>query len=145
MANVIYRGPVDRQPRSINLPITSAALPGALVKRVGETLVEAAAGDVEGDLMILSNAEFLGQDIATAYASGDTAVAYVAEPQQDYQGRMAAATYAVGDLLTVGASGRFAAASAGDLVYARFNGTAGAVSAGDLADIIVANSFVMAA
>lgn len=32
MANVIYRGPVEREPETINLPVASALNPGVAVK-----------------------------------------------------------------------------------------------------------------
>ena len=144
MANVIYRGTTQVQPVTVNLPVTSAALPGSMVVLDGSTLVVAVAADVEKNLLVLSNNEFIGQAIATAYVSGDTATAYETKPGDQFQVRMAAATYAVGDLLSIGASGRLEPAVAGEVVIARFTGTAGSISAGDLSDVTIANSFVMA-
>jgi len=144
MANVIYRGPVSDQPQTITLPVAGAYLPGVLVIASATTLTVATGADNEGALHVLGNAEFLGQDVATAYASGDTGVAYEPKPNETYQVRLATATYAKGDLLTVGASGYLVAATTGDVVYARFEGTPGAISAGALADVKIANSFVAA-
>jgi hypothetical protein len=145
MANVIYRGTTQVQPVTVNLPVTSTALPGSMVVVVGSTVVVAVAADVEKNLLVLSNNEFIGQAVETAYLSGDTATAYETKPGDQFQVRMAAATYAVGDLLSIGASGYLEAAVAGEVVIARFTGTAGAIGAGVLADVTIANSFVMAA
>ena len=145
MANVIYRGSTQVQPETVNLPVTSAALPGSIVVVVGETVVVAVAADVEKNLLVLSNNEFIGQAVSTAYVANETATAYQTKPGDKFQARMAAATYAVGDLLSIGASGRLEAAVSGEVVIARFTGTAGAIGAGVLADVTIANSFVMAA
>tara|TARA_R110000850_G_scaffold41829_1_gene107899 strand:+ start:204 stop:638 length:435 start_codon:yes stop_codon:yes gene_type:complete len=144
MANVIYRGSTQVQPTTVNLPVTSAALPGSMVVVVGETVVVAVAADVEKNLLVLSNNEFIGQSVETVYVSGDTATAYETKPGDQFQARMAAATYAVGDRLSIGASGRLEAVVTGEVVVARFTGTAGAIGAGVLADITIANSFVKA-
>lgn len=144
MANVIYRGPVQEEPETINLPVAGAYLPGIVVKNVANVLTVATATDTAADLMILSNSRFMGQDLATAYTSGDTGVAYKPEPQQVYQARLAAGTYAKGDALTIGASGYLEAAIAGERVLAFFDGTAGAVTAGTLHDVRIANSFNLA-
>lgn len=144
MPNRIYRGPTDRQPRTINLPVAGAYLPGILVTEDGSNLTVATAADNEGELFVLGNVEFTEQTLADAYTSGDTGIAYHIEPGAEFQARLAAATYAKGDLLTVGASGYLEAATTGDVVYARFEGTAGAKSAGDLDDVRIANSFVAA-
>ncbi len=89
----------------------------------------------------LSNLDFKDQDIATAYTSGDTGVAYIPRPGETYRVRMAANTYALGDRLTVGANGRLENAAAGERVLAYFQGPAGALSADDLADVKIANSY----
>jgi len=144
MSNVIYRGPVSAQPQTINLPVAGAYLPGIMVTASATALTVATAADNEGALYVLGNADFLGQDLATAYTSGDTGVAYEIKSNEVYQARLAAATYAKDALLTIGASGYLAAATTGDVVYARFDGTPGAITAGALADVKIANSFVKA-
>lgn len=143
MANVIYRGPIQDEPQTVNLPVAGAYLPGILVTSDDTELTVATAADNENALLVLSNARFLGQDVATAYASGDTGVAYTPRPNEKYQIRMAAATYTIGQNLSVGASGYLVAATTGDVVVAR-SGVAATLSAGDLADVTIANSFVLA-
>lgn len=141
--NVIHRGPVGRQALTINKEVAGAYLPGTFVEDTGTALSQITTALAKRPL-ILSNAEFLGQDVATAYTSGDTGVAYELEPGQVYQARVAAATYAKGAPLTVAASGRLAAATAGTRVVAYFDDTPGAKSAGDLCDVIIADSYIAA-
>jgi len=144
--NRIYRGPVTSgwQPRTVSLPVTGALLPGSLVEETASALVQltTALGKLP---MILSNLEFKDQDVATAYASGDTGVAYHLEPGHVYQARMAAATYAKNAPLTIGASGRLTAATAATVVVAFFSDTPGAYEAGDLADVVIANAYTVPA
>ena len=146
MANVIYRGPVEREPRTINLPVAGAYSPGILVTEDGSNLTVATTSDMGERLLVLSNMRFKEQTTADAYTSGDTGIAYEPRPQDVFQVRMAADTYAKGDKLTIDASGYLAKAvdsPAGDVVYAYFDGTAGSVSAGELQDVIWANAFTM--
>lgn len=139
MANRIYRGPVAKEPQTINLPVAGAYLPGILVTSDGSTLTAGSAADMGEKLYVLGNVGFKGQDIATAYTSGDTGVAFDALPGEVYQARMASATYAKGDKLTIAASGYLTkVAAVGDVTVAYFDGTAGAHGAGDLADVIIA-------
>lgn len=145
--NVIYRGPVTSgwQPRTISKPVAGAYLPGTFVEETATQLSQITTA-VAKLPMILSNLEFKDQDIATAYTSGDTGIAYHLEPGQVYQARLAAATYAKDAPLTIGASGRLTAATAGTVVVAFFSDTPGAYSAGDLADVIIAaNTYVVPA
>lgn len=144
--NRIYRGPVTSgwQPRTVSLPVTDALLPGSFVEETATALVQltTALGKLP---MILSNLEFKDQDVATAYTSGDTGIAYHLEPGQVYQARMAAATYAKDAPLTIGASGRLTAATAATPVVAFFSDTPGAYEAGDLADVVIANAYTVPA
>ncbi len=142
--NVIYRGPVDRQPHTVNKEVGGAYLPGTFVEDTGSALSQITTALAKRPL-ILSNAELLGQDIATAYTSGNTGVAYELEPGQVYQARLAAATYAKGAPLTIAASGRLAAATAGTRVVAHFDDTPGAFTAGQLADVVIADGYVVPA
>lgn len=136
--NVIYRGPIQKEPQTINLPVAGAYLPGTFVTSDGAQLTQAAAADMGEKLYLLGNMRFKDQDIATAYTSGDTAVAYEVLPGEVYQARLAAATYAKGDKLTIGASGRLTkVATAGDVTVAYFSDTGAAYSAGDAADVII--------
>ena len=145
MANVIYRGPAKDEPETVSdKTVAGAYLPGILVTESATALTVATGSNIEDDLCILSNRRFFGQDVATAYASGDTGVAYRPRPGEVYQVRLAGATYAKGDGLTVGASGYLEAAASGERVLAFFEGTAGAVTAGTLNDVRIANSFNLA-
>lgn len=141
---VIYRGPIEREPRTINLPVAGAYLPGILVTEDGTNLTVATAADMAANLLILGNVRFIGQSVTTAYASGDTGIAFEPRPQDAFQVALAAGTYAKGDNLCIGASGHLTAvvdSPAGDVVFARFDDTPGTFSAGDLADVVIANSF----
>lgn len=142
--NVIYRGPIDRQPRTINKPVSGAYLPGTFVEDAGAALAQITTALATRPLL-LSNADFVGQTIDTAYTSGDTGVAYELEPGQAYQAALAAATYAKNDPLTISASGRLAAAATGDKVVAFFDDTPGAFTAGQLADVVIADGYVVPA
>lgn len=136
MANVIYRGPVEREPETINLPVVGAYLPGIFVTSDGSELTQAADG--EARLFLLSNRRFYDQGPDTAYPAGDTGVAYRLEPEQEYTARFAAGTYAKGDELTVDANGRLAAATAATVVVAYYDGVGATLEAGDRDDIVIA-------
>jgi hypothetical protein len=145
--NVIYRGPVTSgwQPRTVSdKTVAGAYLPGTFVEEAADTLVQLTTALAKLP-MILGNMDFKDQDIATAYTSGDTGVAYHLEPGQVYQARLAAATYAKDAPLTIGAAGRLTAATAATPVVAFFSDTPGAYSAGDLADVIIANTYTVPA
>lgn len=144
--NRIYRGPVTSgwQPRTVSKPVTGTLLPGSFVEETLTALVALTTALAKRPL-ILSNLEFKDQDIATAYVSGDTGIAYELEPGQIYQARMAAGTYADGDDLTIGAGGRLTAATAATPVVAWYRGTPGALAADDLADVEIANAYTVPA
>ncbi|WP_242462173.1 hypothetical protein [Erwinia rhapontici] len=141
VAHVIYRGPVEREPETINLPVAGAYLPGVVVKKNTTGGVTVAA-DAAGRLLILGNRRFIGQDINTAYAANETGVQYRVEVDQEYNVRLAAAAYTVGQELTVGAGGIFKAAVAGDIVVATFDEKAGrTLAAAGFADVVIVNSY----
>lgn len=142
--NVIYRGPVGRQPRTIQKEVAGAYAVGTFVEETATTLAQITTALAKRPLL-LGNADYAGQDIATAYASGDTGVAYELEPGQVYQAALAAATYAKGAPLTIAASGRLAAATAGTRVVAYFDDAPGAYTAGQLADVVIADGYVVPA
>ena len=142
MANKVYRGPVDRQPKTISLPVSGALLPSTFVDSDGSQLSQKTTGT--GRVLVLGNREFYGQDNVTAYADTETGNAYRAEPDQEYQVAMAAGTYTHGQELTIGASGRAVAAASTDVVVAYFDGAGATLTAGDLADVVIANSYVKA-
>jgi hypothetical protein len=126
------------------MTVADAYLPGTLVTEDGAEFTLATSSEIEAELLILSNRQFYDHDIATAYASGDTGVAYRPKPGEVYQVRLAAATYAKGDTLTIGAGGRLRKTSTDERVLAFFDGVAGEFSVGDLADVRIANSFLTA-
>lgn len=138
--NLIYRGPIAKEPQTVNLPVAGAYLPGILVVASATALTQAVAADALKPLHVLSNMRFTDQDIATAYASGDTGIAYEALSGEVYQVRMAAGTYALNAPLTVDANGRLAAAGV-DAVVVAFCAQAGTFAAGDLADARIADKF----
>ena len=149
MPNRIYRGPQDRQPKTVSgKTLAGAYLPGTFVSEGAATLTQVTA--FGPNVRLLGNRDFYSDGaltatdpLLTAYASGDTGVAYVLEPGQQYQAAVAAATYTYGQELTIGAAGRLAAASSTNVVvgYAR---SAGVKSAGDLIDFEVANHYAKA-
>ena len=149
MPSRIYRGPADRQPKTVSdKTLAGAYLPATFVTEGASTLTQATA--FAANLRLLGNRDFYSEGsftstdpLLTAYASGDTGVAYVLEPGQQYQAAVAAATYTWGQELTVAASGRLAAASTGNVVVA-YSRSAGAKSAGDLIDIEIANHYAKA-
>ena len=150
MANRIYRGPVDRQPHTVSdKPVAGAYMPGTFVLETATNLTQATTA--VGMLRILADRDFYGNPIGvatapnmTAYASGDTGVAYIIEPAQEYQAAVAAATYAFGQELTVAAGGRLAAAATGNPVVA-FCKQADTAAAGALIDVEIADRYTKAA
>lgn len=149
MPNKIYRGPADRQPKTVsNKTVAGAYLPGTFVTEGSSTLTQATAH--APGLRLLSDRGFYASSAApfnstdpllTAYTSGDTGVAYVLEVGHAYQAAVAAATYTYMQELAVAASGRLAAATTGDIVVAFFKSAGAAKSAGDLVDIEIATFY----
>lgn len=146
----LYRGPNDRQPKTVsNKTVTGALLPATFVTEGATAL---AAATAPGPMVrLLSNRDFYSEGAFTAtdplltpYVSGETGVAYVLEPGQTYQVALAAATYAYGQELTIAAAGRAAAAASTNVVIGFFKGTPGAFAAGALADVEIANSYTKA-
>lgn len=143
MAHVIYRGPVEREPETINVQISFAGVPGVAVKKLAPKA--AVAADAKGRIFILGNRRFAGQDINTAYAIDETAVLYRTEPEQEYYVQLAAAAYTIGQELTVGAGGVFKAAAVGDVVIATFDEKANrTLSAQGFGDVVIVNAYVKA-
>lgn len=142
VAHVIYRGPAEREPETINLPVSGDYLPGVVVKKNTASGVTVAT-DATGRLLILGNRRFIGQDINTAYAANETGVQYRVEVDQEYNVRLAAAAYTIGQELTVGAGGVLKSASAGDIVVATFDEKAGrTLAVAGFADVVIVNSYV---
>lgn len=151
MPNRAYRGPQDRQPKTIsNRTVNGALLPCTAVT-VGATQFSQATSPSGGRLALLANRDFyaLGHfdstdPLKTAYTSGDTGVACQLEPGQEYQWAVAAGTYTNGQELTVAAGGRLAAAAAGNIVVAFYDAAGATKAAGDLADVVIANFYTKA-
>ena len=119
MANVIYRGPIKDEPKPFRQDGCGRVPSGHSRNRKRNCLTVATGSNIEDDLCILSTADFSGQDVATALRpAGDTGVAYRPRPGEVYQVRLAGATYAKGDGLTVGASGYLETAASGERVLA---------------------------
>lgn len=143
VAHVIYRGPVEREPETINVQISTALTPGVAVKKLAAKATVAA--DAKGRIFILGNRRFYGQTIDTAYAADEMAVLYRSEPEQEYYVQLAAAAYTIGQELTVGAAGVFKAAAAGDVVLATFDEKANrTLAAQGFGDIVIVNAYVKA-
>lgn len=151
MPALIYRGPHNKQPRTVSdKAVAGAYLPGTFVTEGVTTLTQATAPGAR--LRLLSHRDYYAamgshfdnsDPLKTAYAANDSGVAYVLEPGQQYQAAMAAGTYTFGHPLTVGAAGRLTAAVAGNVVVA-FADKAITVAAGDLLDVEIANFYTAA-
>ncbi|MEP8692966.1 hypothetical protein [Enterobacter roggenkampii] len=86
----------------------------------------------------IRNRRFTGQAITTAYAANETGVAYRVEGEQEYNVRLAAAAYTVGQELTIGTGGVFKAAATGNQVVATFDEKAGRTLAAEgFADVVI--------
>lgn len=149
MASRAYRGPNDRQPKTVSDKTVGAALLPCTF--VTESATAFAAATAFGpNIRLLLDRDFYSTDyfdstnpLLTAYASGDTGVAAVLEPGQTYQVAMAAATYSWGQEVVIAAAGR-AAGAASDGVVVGFTRFSGAKSAGDLGDIEICMPYVKA-
>jgi hypothetical protein len=151
-ATRIFRGPADRQPKTVsNKTVTGALLPCTFVTEGVSALAQATANGPM--LRLLGNRDFYAASadsfnstdpLLTPYASGETGVAYVLEPGQTYQVALAAASYTYGQELTVAAAGRAAAAAPTNQVIGYFKGTPGAYAAGALVDVEIANVYTKA-
>lgn len=143
VANVIYRGPAEREPETKNDKTMAAALvPGVAVKESGTTYVAATVGT--GRNLLLGNRRQYGQDINTAYSIGETGEVYRMEPEQEYTARLAAAAYTNGQELTIGAGGVWVAAATTNVVLAFFDEADRTLAAVGPADIVIANAYVKA-
>lgn len=134
VANVIYRGPAEREPETVMAVTAGGYMPGLVVTYTnGGTATQAA--NAKGRWGILGNSRFLGQSVDTAYGTGDSCVVYRVEGDQEYNARLAIGTYTPNQELTVSA-GTFKAAVATDVVVAVFdekaNRTLSAIGLGDV-------------
>lgn len=150
MPNSIYVGPNGRQPVTTDARVCAAALlPGTFVSESATQFAQITApGTTLMRLLAARDFYSTGQldandPLKTAYASGDTGIAYVLEVGQRYLVAVAAATYTYGQELTVAAAGRAAGAASTNRVVA-FSREAGAKSAGDLMEIEICLPYVKA-
>lgn len=139
-AKQIYRGTNPEMPTVSNLKTAGAYVVGSFCTASTTTLTQATSP--VGRLFLLSNREFYGQSVTDTYASGDTAVAYELIAKEPYVGRFAAATYTTNQELTIGASGRLAAAASTNIVVGFYTGSGVALSAGDLDDFVAADAYI---
>lgn len=151
-ANLIYRGPHDRHPRTVSEKAVAAALlPGTFVTEGVATLTQATAFGpmvrllAHRDFYAAVGSHFNGSNpLKTAYTANESAVAYILEPGQQYQAAVVAGSYTFGQPLTIGAAGRLTAAASGNVVVAYASESATGAAAGDLLDIEIANFYAVA-
>lgn len=151
MGNRAYVGPADRQPYVIsNKTVGSALLPCTFVTEGASAFTQATA--FGPNLRLLAARDWYGafadqttstDPLLIAYASGDTASAFVLEVPQRYMIAAASATYTYGQELTVAAAGRVAGAASTNVVVG-FAREAGARSAGALLEVELCMPYVKA-
>ena len=143
MPNRTYRGPGDRQPKTI----TDRTCNGALLPCTGVFVsgyqLDQATSATGGRLALLGARDWISNGFSSSdplkepYEHGETGEAYVLEPGQTYRWAMAAGSYTSGQPLTVGPGGRLAAAGSSPVV-AYFDSKNMTLLAGDLADVVIA-------
>jgi hypothetical protein len=151
--NRIFRsGSGVPRPRTISdKTLAAALLPGTAVF-IGATQLTQATAVSGGRFAILGDRDFYASGgiglattpLMTPYASGETGIAYLPKPDDEYAMALAAGTYTFGQELTVAAAGRLAAAASGNIVVAHYDQIGKTVSAGDLADIVICNFYTKA-
>lgn len=140
VANVIYRGPIENEPETINLPVIGAYLPGSFVNITAANKLESAPSG-GGRPLILGNRRFTGQSVLTAYVADETGVAYRLVPDDEYCAILAAATYQRNQELSI-LNGTLRKSQAGDVVNFIYNEDERTLAAAGLADVLVANSYI---
>ncbi|WPB58633.1 hypothetical protein [Xylophilus sp. GOD-11R] len=151
--NRIFRsGSGVPRPRTITDKLLAAALlPGTAVF-IGATQLTQATTVSGGRLAILGDRDYyspggigLATDpLMTPYAAGESGVAYLPKPDDEFAMALAAGTYTVGQELTVGAAGRLTAAASGNIVMAHYDQAGKTVAAGELADVVISNFYTKA-
>lgn len=151
--NRIFRsGSGVPRPRTITDKLVSGALlPGTFIF-IGATQLTQAAAPTGGRLAILGDRDWyaaggigLATDpLLTPYTSGESGVAYLLKPDDEYACALAAGTYTYGQELTVGAAGRLTAAASGNVVVAHYDQAGKTAVAGELADVVIANTYTKA-
>lgn len=140
--NTIWRGQGNQvqQPRTINLPVAGAYMPGTMVENTATQLAQITTATGKRPL-VLANRDFYSQDAITPYVSGETGVAFEMQVNDIFQCSMAAGTYTKNQELTIGALGRLTAAATTNIVVAFYDDVLTALAAGALADVVVANFY----
>ncbi|RYF64889.1 MAG: hypothetical protein EOO22_23630, partial [Comamonadaceae bacterium] len=120
--NRIFRsGSGVPRPRTItDKTLAAALLPGTAVF-IGATQLTQAAAASGGRLAILGDRDYYSSQgintnldpLMTPYAAGESGVAYLPKPDDEFAMALAAGTYTTGQELTVGAAGRLTAAVSG--------------------------------
>lgn len=141
MSNVVYRGPVEREPETISAALGAALKPAIFVKKTAGKFV--ASADSKGRLFVLSNDRYLETDITTEMPADQTANAYRIEPEQEYYMLAVTGNYSDQAELSCGADGKLKAAVAGETVLAFVDGAKNLAAEGYL-DIVTANTYVKA-
>lgn len=151
--NRIFRsGSGVPRPRTISdKTVSGALLPGTAVF-IGATQLTQATTASGGRLAILGDRDFYSPQgintnldpLMTPYVSGETGIAYLPKPDDEFAMALAAATYTTGQELTVAAAGRLAAAASGNIVVAHYDQAGKAVAAGELADVVISNFYTKA-
>lgn len=151
--NRIYRsGSGVPRPRTISdKTLAAALLPGTAVL-IGATQLTQATTVSGGRVAILGDRDYYSPQgintnldpLMTPYAAGESGVAYLPKPDDEFAMAMAAGTYTYGQELSVGAAGRLTAAVATGIVFAYFDQPGKTVAAGELADVVIANSYTKA-
>lgn len=149
--NRIFRGGSNvPRPRTItDKTVAGAYLPGTAIF-IGATQFTQATAASGGRLAILGDRDYYGlssnafsqtSPLYTAYMQGESGVAYLPKPDDEFTVAMGAGTYTFGHELTVGAAGRFVAAASGDIVVAHLDQPGMGMLAGLLADVVIANFY----
>ena len=150
--NRIFRsGSGVPRPRTISdKTVSGALLPGTAVF-IGATQLTQATAVSGGRLAILGDRDYYAGGIGlatdplmTPYASGESGVAYLLKPDDEYAVALAAGTYTSGQELTVGALGRLTAAASGGIVVAHYDQAGKTVGAGELADVVISTFYTKA-
>ena len=151
--NRIFRsGSGVPRPRTItDKTVAAVLLPGTAVF-IGATQLTQATSPSGGRFAILGDRDYyssgginLATDpLMTPYAAGESGVAYLPKPDDEFAMALAAGTYTPGQELTVAAAGRLAAAVAGNIVVAHYDQAGKTVAAGELADVVVSNFYTKA-
>lgn len=145
MANRIFRSGRGHARTVSHLPVLAPLLPGTGVF-IGQTGLTQASSADGGRLALLGDRDYQGfeadafnaqEPLLQPYKTGETGVAYIIEPAQEYLWAMTAGSYTTGQPLTVGPAGRLMAAGSARIV-AYFDSPSRTCGAGELIDVTIA-------